>query len=79
VKTKHSAGYPPSPLPLILQASVLAGTLYGVAVYAVMYWIVVPLSRARPFNPTAQLIPIAVLIHIFCIGMPIAWVMSRSA
>jgi hypothetical protein len=55
----------------------LAGVLYGVLVYTVMYWIVVPLSKARPFNPTVQLVTIAVLIHIFCIGLPIAWVTRK--
>lgn len=58
---------------------IVSGVVYGVAVYTVMYWIVVPLSKARPFNPVPQLILIAVLIHIFCIGLPIAWVTRKSA
>ena len=55
-----------------------SGVLYGIAVYTTMYWIVVPLSKARPFNPVPQLILIAVLIHIFCVGLPIAWVVRKS-
>ncbi len=56
---------------------VLSGVLYGIAVYTVMYWIVVPLSQARPFNPIPRLILIAVLIHIFCVGLPIAFVVGK--
>lgn len=66
-------------LRFVIEQWAVAGALYGVAVYTVMYWIVVPLSKARPFNPTPQLITIAILIHIFCIGLPIAWVIKRSA
>jgi len=57
---------------------VIAGVVYGIAVYTVMYWVVVPLSQARPFTPDPRLILIAVLIHIFCVGLPIAWVVRKA-
>lgn len=51
---------------------VYAGILYGIAVYVVMYWIVVPLSQAqrRPFSWLAT--AIAIITHIVCVGTPIA-------
>jgi hypothetical protein len=56
----------------------VSGPLYGVAVFVVMYFVVVPLSRV-PFNlhRTAALVVIAILIHIFCIGLPIALLMAK--
>jgi hypothetical protein len=55
---------------------ILSGPLYGVAVYAVMYWIVIPLSHLhpRPFSWTATVI--AILTHMVCVGLPIAIVVN---
>ena len=57
----------------------LSGPLYGIAVYVVMYWIVVPLSAAgpRPFAWSATLL--AIVTHIVCVGSPIALVVSRCS
>ena len=48
-----------------------SGVLYGVAVYFFMNCIVVPLSAAakRPFS--LKMMIIGVVIHIFCVGLPI--------
>jgi hypothetical protein len=56
---------------------VLAGVLYGIAVYLFMYWIVKPLSAAppTPFSGTGALI--AVLTHIVCVGLPISLILHR--
>ncbi len=56
---------------------IVSGCIYGVLVYFVMYWIVLPLSRyhKRPFSLSEALI--AVLTHIFCVGVPIALVIRR--
>ena len=55
----------------------VAGVLYGVAVYLVMYWVVTPLSAVRrgPFSWNATIV--AVLTHIFCVGLPIALSVRR--
>lgn len=57
---------------------IVSGVLYGIAVYLLMYYAVVPLS-AVPFKmqnaPGA--IVIDILIHIFCVGLPIALVVRR--
>jgi len=56
---------------------VLAGVSYGVVVYLLMYWIVLPLSnlRRRPFSASAALI--AILTHMICVGLPISLVVRR--
>ncbi len=63
-------------LPLLTQHATGCGVLYGIAVYLFMYAIVRPLSalHLRFFDQTATAILIAVLIHIFCVGLPIALV-----
>ncbi|HEX6495699.1 MAG TPA: hypothetical protein VF018_09460 [Acidobacteriaceae bacterium] len=59
-------------LPFLLDHALLAGALYGIAVYVVMFYIVLPLSRRpkRPFNLKFALTQLA--IHIFIIGWSIA-------
>jgi hypothetical protein len=66
-------------LPILLQRPSVCGTAFGVAVYIVMNFVVVPLSASPrgPFNWT--LAPLIVLVHIVCVGLPIAWVISRRA
>jgi hypothetical protein len=55
----------------------LTGMAYGVAVWAVMNLVVLPLSRVRrgPFHPGRAVI--AALILILCIGLPIAGIVGR--
>jgi len=57
----------------------LSGPTYGIAVYGVMSLIVVPLSAA-PFAISQEPARVAqgVLIHILCVGLPIAWLASRA-
>ena len=59
-------------LPIMLNQPVLFGVLYGATVHLVMSRIVVPLSRApkREFSITAFLVQL--VIHVFCVGLPIA-------
>ena len=64
-------------MPVLVQQALIFGPLYGIAVYFFMNRIVVPLSNARkfPFNPKMMII--GVVIHIFCVGLPIALVIRR--
>lgn len=57
--------------------AIVSGVLYGVAVYFFMQQIVLPLSAAakRPFS--MQMMIIGVVIHIFCVGLPIALTIRR--
>jgi hypothetical protein len=63
-------------LPFLTRQPVICGILYGIAVYAVMYMVVLPLSayQFKFFNQPGVNILIGVLIHIFCVGLPIALV-----
>jgi len=64
-------------IPFLLQNAVISGALYGVAVYFFMNRIVVPLSAAakRPFS--MKMMIIGVIIHIFCVGLPISLSVRR--
>jgi hypothetical protein len=65
-------------LKFMVARPVIAGLLYGVAVYVFMNFVVLPLSafpqRAAP--PLSGRI-IGMLIIMFCIGLPIALITSR--
>jgi hypothetical protein len=59
----------------LTRRAVVAGAMYGVLVYGVMYWIVRPLSNVPKGGAFSWFNTIvAVLTHIFCVGMPIALV-----
>ncbi|MDQ3714207.1 MAG: hypothetical protein M3388_18600 [Acidobacteriota bacterium] len=66
-------------LPIIVRRAVLFGILYGITVYFVMAYVVTPLSAAgkMPFSVSSMLI--GSLIHVFCIGLPIAFITRRFA
>lgn len=52
----------------------LTGPVYGAFVYVMMYLIIVPNSRAPfQFKFTAFTISLNLAIHVFCIGIPIAF------
>jgi hypothetical protein len=57
----------------------VSGPLYGIGVYAVMNWVVIPLSRIgpRPFPPLSVFVS-GLLVHMFLIGTPIALGARRS-
>jgi hypothetical protein len=58
----------------LIRNPLLAGPLYGIAVYFFMNRIVVPLSAARQFPFSLRGMLIGVAIHIVCVGLPIALV-----
>jgi hypothetical protein len=55
--------------PVLLKYAIPAGILYGVAVYFFMSQIVLPLS-AFPHRTVVAIT--GIIIHIFCVGLPIA-------
>ena len=61
----------------LVDHAVLSGVLYGVAVYFFMSRIVVPLSAARKYPFSFKMMVIGVVIHIFCVGLPIALSVRR--
>ena len=62
---------------ILIDHAIFSGALYGVAVYFFMNRVVVPLSAAakRPFS--MKLMIIGVIIHIFCVGLPISLSVRR--
>ena len=68
-------------LPFLTRQAVICGILYGIAVYAVMYMVVLPLSayQFKFFNQPATSILTGVLIHMFCVGLPIALITRWQA
>lgn len=66
------------PLRLLVNQAIICGPLYGVGVYLVMSFVVLPLSAigSRPALPLPVLAG-ALLIHMFGIGLPIALVVRR--
>jgi hypothetical protein len=64
-------------VPLLLEHAVISGALYGVAVYFFMNRIVVPLSAATKYPFSVKMMLIGVVIHVFCVGLPIALAARR--
>ena len=64
-------------LTALIDSPLFSGVVYGSAVHLVMSRIVLPLSAApkRTFSPKAFLTQL--IIHIFCVGLPIALIISR--
>ncbi|HKO03143.1 MAG TPA: hypothetical protein VJW51_00265 [Candidatus Acidoferrales bacterium] len=64
-------------VPFLLQHAVVSGILYGPAVYFFMQYVVISLSATtrRPFS--VRMMVIGVVIHIFCVGLPIALLVRR--
>lgn len=65
-------------LKMLIEQPIVCGLAYGIPVYLVMNLVVLPLS-AVPFKPprTLEAVATAVLILMFCVGLPIALVVRR--
>ncbi len=64
-------------LRLLVDHTVPSGVLYGIAVYFFMNRIVVPLSAANKYPFSLKMMIIGVVIHIFCVGLPISLAVRR--
>jgi hypothetical protein len=51
---------------------VLSGILYGPVVYFFMQLVVLPLSAAQKNRFSVKFMVIGLIIHIICVGLPIA-------
>ena len=65
----------------LVRQPIRAGVLYGMAVYFFMQVIVLPLSALPNFKPSfqASVLVLGILVHIFCVGLPIALVVRHFA
>jgi hypothetical protein len=64
--------------PLLRRRPVLCGAGYGLLLYAVMNYLVVPLSAAGPGSKDPLWIALSVAVHVLLIGIPIALI-TRGA
>ena len=64
--------------PVLRRLWLPVGVAFGIAVWLAMTFVVVPMS-ASPLTPPADLVSAMkpVLVHILCVGLPIAWVARR--
>jgi hypothetical protein len=69
-----------SRLPALTRNVLVTGPLYGIGVYCVMNYVVIPLSKIgpRPFPPMVVFVS-GLLVHMFLIGVPIAIGAQRRA
>ncbi|HEY2461055.1 MAG TPA: hypothetical protein VGI16_09610 [Candidatus Acidoferrum sp.] len=65
-------------VPFLLEQAVASGILYGVAVYFFMQLVVIPMSAVRRGHPSMKMTLIGIVIHIFCVGLPIALMVRRG-
>ena len=62
---------------LLAHRALVMGPLYGIGVWMVMNWIVVPLSAASLRPPSAADIAVQLVIHAALVGLPIALAARR--
>jgi hypothetical protein len=63
---------------LLRQRPVLCGAAYGLLLYGVMNYIVVPLSAAGPGSKNPLWITLSIAAHVLLIGIPIALLARRA-
>lgn len=61
----------------LTERAVLSGIAYGVCVYVVMYWVVIPLSRIAPGPFSLWQTILAMVVHVVCVGLPISLSIRR--
>jgi uncharacterized membrane protein YagU involved in acid resistance len=66
-------------LPILIDHAVICGIVYGIGVYIVMNYVVIPLSNAaRPKTFNLLWVSLSVIVHMFLIGLPAAF-FARTA
>lgn len=61
----------------LIEHYIISGILYGPVVYFFMQLVVVPLSAARKYPFSVKFTIIGLVIHIICVGLPIAVVTRK--
>jgi hypothetical protein len=63
---------------ILVKRAVVCGLVYGIAVYAFMYLVVTPLTfHTSFFARKLSAIAIGLVIHMLCVGLPIALVVRH--
>jgi hypothetical protein len=63
---------------LVRRQWILSGTLYGILLYLIMYWIVVPARFGAMPKTDLWSVGNALFSHIVCVGLPMAFIASRT-
>lgn len=66
-----------SRIPALLRRPILAGLAYGLLLWLLMYWIVLPQRFGMPIPSTSWAIANQLFSHSILVGIPIALVASR--
>jgi hypothetical protein len=64
-------------LPELARRWAIAGAIFGLAVFLFMTFVVLPLDANPPKQFDAALLTIVALIHVVCVGLPIAFLTER--
>lgn len=64
--------------PELWQRPLRYGPIYGVLLYGIMNYVVVPLSAARPGSKDPVWITLSIAVHAFLIGTPCAIFVARA-
>lgn len=66
-------------MPWLARRPVVAGAAYGVGIYIVMNYVVVPLSRAAPGGDQPLWLMVSgIVVHMLLVGVPIALITTRG-
>nr|WP_294846899.1 hypothetical protein [uncultured Sphingomonas sp.] len=67
-------------MPRVAKRPILVGTGYGLLIYLVMYWVVIPLRwPATPMPSTVRGYALPIIIHVCLVGLPVAMILCRRA
>jgi hypothetical protein len=64
-------------IPALVERPIQWGVLYGLATYAVMNWLVVPMRFGTPLPPSPLSMATQLFAHIVLVGVPIALIAAR--
>jgi vacuolar-type H+-ATPase subunit I/STV1 len=64
-------------LKVLTRHAVISGFLFGIAVYFFMQYAVLPLSAFHKGSSSLSLMLIGMVIHMFCVGLPISLTIRR--
>ena len=60
----------------LTEQPIVSGLLYGIAVYAFMYWVLVPVVFPKAHHSLSRDV-VAVFVHMLLIGLPISLIVRR--
>ena len=65
-------------VPALKRQWLVAGVLYGLLLWFVMHWVVLPLRFGIPHPSEGAAITRQLISHVLLVGIPIAWITARG-